>query len=81
MVIVNDWRIDPITVVTGWLSIRKKFIDRLKEARRTIVVEATEEAKKMGAFKVFNVIVPEQLQSTWDLRRKTAEGNRDNGSA
>ena len=33
------------------------IIDRLKEARRTIVVEATEEAKKMGAPKAFDVIV------------------------
>ena len=57
MVIVNDWRIDPITVVTGVAQYPEGIIDRLKEARRTIVVEATEEAKKMGAPKAFNVIV------------------------
>lgn len=33
------------------------IIDRLKGARRTTVVEATEKAKKMGAPKAFNVIV------------------------
>ena len=57
VVIVNDWRIDPITVVTGVAQYPDGIIDRLKEARRTIVVEATEEAKKMGAPKAFNVIV------------------------
>ena len=57
VVIVNDWRIDPITVVTGVAQYPEGIIDRLKEARRTIVVEATEEAKKMGAPKAFNVIV------------------------
>lgn len=46
VVIVNDWRIDPITVVTGVAQYPKGIIDRLKEARRTIVVEATEEAKR-----------------------------------
>ena len=57
--------------MTGVAQYPEGIIDRLKEARRTIVVEATEEAKKMGAPKAFNVIVLEQLQSTWDLRRKT----------
>ena len=56
VIIVNDWRIDPITVVTGVAEYPEGIIDRLKEARRTIVVEATEEAKKMGAPKAFNVI-------------------------
>ena len=46
VIIVNDWRIDPITVVTG-----------VAEYPEGIMVEATEEAKKMGAPKAFNVIV------------------------
>ena len=56
-VIVNDWRIDPITVVTGVAQYPEKIIDTLKEKRNTIVVEATEEAKKLGAPRTFNVIV------------------------
>lgn len=55
--IVNDWRIDPITVVTGAASYPDNVIDTIKEARKAIVVEATLEAKKMGAPKAFNVIV------------------------
>ena len=56
-VIVNDWRIDPITVVTGVAQYPENIIDTLKEKRNTIVVEATEEAKKLGAPRTFNVIV------------------------
>lgn len=57
VVIVNDWRIDPITVVTGAAEYPEGILDTLKAARRTIVVDATREAKKMGAPKAFNVIV------------------------
>ena len=57
VVIVNDWRIDPITVVTGVVSYPDGILDTLKEQRDTIVVEATKEAKKMGAPRAFNVIV------------------------
>lgn len=57
VVIVNDWRIDPITVVTGVASYPDGILETLSRERRTIVVEATNEAKKMGAPKAFNVIV------------------------
>lgn len=57
VVIVNNWRIDPITVVTGAASYPEGVIESLKEQRRTIVVEATAEAKKLGAPKAFNIIV------------------------
>ena len=59
VVIVNDWRIDPITVVTGVASYPENVLDTLKEMRKTIVVEATAEAKKLGAPKAFNIIVLE----------------------
>lgn len=57
VVIVNDWRIDPITVVTGAASYPEHVIDSLKAARKAIVVEATAEARKLGAPKAFNIIV------------------------
>lgn len=56
-VIVNDWRIDPITVVTGAASYPEHVIESLKEKRNTIVVEAMSEARKLGAPKAFNIIV------------------------
>lgn len=57
VVIVNDWRIDPITVVTGAASYPQGILDTLKAARSAIVVEATLEAQRLGAPKAFNVIV------------------------
>ena len=56
VVIVNDWRIDPITVVTGVAAYPEDVIETLKEKRRAIVVEATAESKKLGAPKAFNII-------------------------
>ena len=57
VVIVNDWRIDPITVVTGVAAYPEDVIETLTEKRRAIVVEATAESKKLGAPKAFNIIV------------------------
>lgn len=57
VVIVNDWRIDPITVVTGAAVYPEGILETLQSARKTIAVEATSKAKEMGAPKAFNVIV------------------------
>ena len=57
VVVVNDLRIDPITVVTGAAAYPDNIIHTLKQVRRTIAVKATEEAKKLGAPKTFNIIV------------------------
>ena len=55
--IVNDWRIDPITVVTGAAAYPENVLDTLRAARKTVVVEATRTALEMGAPKAFNVVV------------------------
>ncbi|RKJ18303.1 indolepyruvate oxidoreductase subunit beta [bacterium D16-50] len=57
VIIVNDWRIDPITVVTGAAQYPDGVIESLCKARKTVVVEATRTAIEMGAPKAFNVIV------------------------
>ena len=44
-------------MVTGVASYPENVLDTLKEMRKTIVVEATAEAKKLGAPKAFNIIV------------------------
>ena len=44
VVIVNDWRIDPMPVVTGAAQYPENIIAKLKERRKTIAVNATEEA-------------------------------------
>ena len=57
VVIVNDWRIDPITVVTGAAQYPEEVLNTLSAARKSVVVEATKKAVEMGVPKAFNVVV------------------------
>jgi indolepyruvate ferredoxin oxidoreductase, beta subunit len=57
VLIVNDHRIDPITVVTGVAKYPENILDTLGEGHPVFSVDAMEEAKKLGNSKVFNVIV------------------------
>ncbi len=57
VIIVNDQRIDPITVVTGAAQYPENIIETLKEHHNVIAVDAMAEAKKLGNPKVFNTII------------------------
>lgn len=57
VLIVNDQRIDPITVVTGVLQYPEQIIENLKKEYTVFPVNAMDEAKKLGNVKAFNVIV------------------------
>lgn len=57
VIIVNDQRIDPITVVTGAASYPEGILDTLKSAHTTYSIDAMAEARKLGNTKVFNIIV------------------------
>lgn len=55
--VVNDLRIDPITVVTGAAQYPDNIIEDLSKKYRVYTVDAMTEAKKLGNTKTFNVIV------------------------
>lgn len=57
VIIVNDQRIDPITVVTGAAQYPENIIEDLKKNYQVIDVDAMDEAKKLGNAKVFNTII------------------------
>ena len=57
VIIVNEQRIDPITVVTGAASYPENIIENLEKEYKVYRVNAMEEALKLGNSKVFNVIV------------------------
>lgn len=57
VIIVNDWRIDPITVVTGQAKYPENIIEHLKETHKVYSMNAMEEALKLGNTKTFNVII------------------------
>lgn len=56
-IVVNDHRIDPITVVTGVAEYPENIIETLEKDHRVYKVNAMEEALKLGNSKVFNIIV------------------------
>ena len=57
VLIVNDWRIDPMPVVIGAAEYPDHIIETLEKQFKIYKVNATEEAKKLGNPKVFNLIV------------------------
>lgn len=56
-IIVNDHRIDPITVVTGVAQYPDNIIENLEKEYNVYKVKAMDEALKLGNSKVFNIIV------------------------
>ena len=55
--VVNDHRIDPITVVTGVAEYPENIIETLEKELKVFRVNAMEEALKLGNSRVFNIIV------------------------
>lgn len=55
--IVNDWRIDPMPVVTGAAQYPQNIIEELEKNYRVYKINATEESKKIGNPRVFNLII------------------------
>ena len=56
-IVVNDQRIDPITVVTGAAEYPENILEELRKNYNVYSVEAMEEAKKLGNAKAFNIVV------------------------
>ncbi len=57
VLIVNDQRIDPMTVVTGAAEYPEGIIEDLSKKYKVISLDAMAEAKKIGNSRVFNTII------------------------
>ena len=57
VLIVNEQRIDPITVVTGVASYPEGIVEELEKEYTVYKINAMDEALKLGNSKVFNIIV------------------------
>ena len=57
VLIINDQRIDPMTVVTGAMQYPENIIENLSKDYKVVAVDAMAEAKKLGNSKVFNTII------------------------
>ena len=56
VLIANDWRIDPMPVVIGAAQYPEHILEDLAKEHKVYTVNATEEAKKLGNPRVFNMI-------------------------
>lgn len=56
-IVVNEHRIDPITVVTGMANYPENVLEILESEHKVFKVNAMEAALKLGNAKVFNIIV------------------------
>ena len=54
---MNDWRIDPMPVVIGAAEYPDGILEKLEAEYKVYKVNATEESKKLGNPRVFNLIV------------------------
>lgn len=57
VLIVNDWRIDPMPVIIGAAKYPGDILETLERDYQVYRVDATQESKKLGNPKVFNLIV------------------------
>ncbi|MBR6770702.1 MAG: indolepyruvate oxidoreductase subunit beta [Lachnospiraceae bacterium] len=57
VIVVNEQRIDPITVVTGAAEYPAEIIAGLEKEHKVFRINAMEEALKLGNSRVFNIIV------------------------
>ena len=57
VLVVNEQRIDPITVVTGVASYPENIVEELEKEYTVYKINAMNEALKLGNSKVFNIIV------------------------
>ncbi|MGN1204487.1 MAG: indolepyruvate oxidoreductase subunit beta [Lachnospiraceae bacterium] len=71
VIIVNDWRIDPITVVTGAAAYPDNIIENLSKEHKVYAIKAMEEAEKIGNVKAFNVIVLGLAARHMDFEKET----------
>lgn len=57
VIVVNDCRIDPMTVVTGAMQYPENVIETLKTNHNVVVVDGLSIAKELGNSKVLNSVV------------------------
>lgn len=70
VIIVNDQKIDPMTVVTGVAKYPEGIIEHLSEKYKVISVDAQKEALELGNSRVFNVIILGVAASKMDFEKE-----------
>ncbi|MCP1102311.1 indolepyruvate ferredoxin oxidoreductase beta subunit [Aequitasia blattaphilus] len=73
VLIVNDWRINPMPVVIGAATYPENIIEELKKDTTVYEVNATELAKELGNSRVFNLIVLGVAAKSMDFTKEQWE--------
>lgn len=71
VIVVNEQRIDPITVVTGAATYPENIIENLEKEYKLYKVDAMAEALKLGNSRVFNLIVLGVAAKHMDFSKET----------
>lgn len=66
-IIVNDYRIDPLPVASGYMEYPENTIEYLQERVKTIVLDAKELALKAGNIRTMNVVLLGVLSKSLDI--------------
>lgn len=70
VMIVNDQRMDPMTVVTGMAEYPEDVLGTLKKAYHVVSIDAMAEAKKLGNSRVFNTIIIGVAAKSMDFKEE-----------
>lgn len=73
VLVVNDQKIEPMTVTSGMAEYPENILETLKEKHRTVVVDARKEAEKLGNMKVFNTVVIGATAKHMDFSKESWE--------
>ena len=57
VLVLNDQRIDPVTVLTGAFDYPEDIVDKMKTRRNVVSIDARSAAIKIGNARVFNSII------------------------
>ena len=57
VMIVNEQRMDPMTVVTGAAEYPENILETLKKSYQVVSIDAMAEARKLGNSRVFNTVI------------------------
>ncbi len=71
VIICNDQKIEPMTVSTGQARYPEHIIETLKEKYNVKVVDAMDEAKKLGNVRVFNTVILGVAASQMEFEKET----------
>ena len=70
VLVLNDQRIEPVTVLTGASDYPENIVEKLKERRNVVSIDARTAAIKLGDARVFNSIIVGLVAKSLDFTKE-----------